>query len=231
MGPSARDKLRFLKWKVFKQGYLIGIDTPVEVARKPVEKILDSVGCKGFITGHVGYTGDILDSVFSKGFKPIVMVRDPRAVLCSFVNYVVSSDRHHLHRYFVSLGVEDQYRVALNGADIGNGIYLQPLKVRCMALYPWIENKHVECFQFEDLVGEKGGGTASNQMASLKRIQALLEIQDVNALDVSHNLFGPGRSTFRKGQVGTWREEIPYNIRSEINEDMNTILNTWGYEI
>ena len=76
--------LRRAIWRPFSPGYLVGIDMPVEVPRLMVNRLLTSTDNDQFLTGHLGYTFDLVDKIKEEGFVCMVVIRDPRAVLSSF---------------------------------------------------------------------------------------------------------------------------------------------------
>ncbi|WP_145999164.1 sulfotransferase domain-containing protein [Oceanicoccus sp. KOV_DT_Chl] len=230
LSNTFKAKIKRLLWMPWKQGYLIGIDTPVEISRSAINKRLDAVGPDQFLFGHVGYTSDFLAKVREKEFVLFVMLRDPRAVLNSFVHYVVSNKRHVMHEEFLKMTVDQRYRAALYGCH-GVDASLESLKIRCSSLNPWIESSDVTLLQYEQLVGDKGGGCQEAQRRSLVVLCKALEIP-VNGIEgVIDELHGPGRVTFRKGQIDSWREEIPLSLQAEINQELAGILQAWNYAV
>lgn len=229
IGADRYARLKWFTWLTRWQGYLVGIDSPIEVSRARVDKILNGLGPGMFVTAHVGYTMDILDKVLQMDFLPIVMTRDPRAVLSSFVHYVRKEKTHVMHRTFSNMSIEDCYIAALKGKTFDGHSSLQPMYVNCMAMHPWLNSERVLHLTFEDLVGSKGGGSDSQQTKTLEKICKNLVIP-ANKIDkVSQELFGPGRHTFRKGHIDSWRDEIPPSIIQMVNAELNDILKAWGY--
>ena len=222
-------KLRRLLLHPIRQGYIVGIDTPVELPRWAVERFIGQVKNDYFITAHVGYTSDLLQHALTLGFSPIVITRDPRAVLASFVPYVVGKNRHPLNRAFNKLTLEDRYMSTLEGMNDGEHM-LQPLRVRCNALDPWINSEHVLSIKFEDLVGSKGGGSDNLQMDTLHRICKWIDAPESKIQSVADELFGPGdRYTFRKGKIDSWKNEIPPSVMNKLESSIGDILTKWNY--
>lgn len=228
LSNSWKSKARRVLWRPSKQGYIIGLDTPVEVSRRPIDRRLAAAGDGTFLFGHLGYTEDLLYRADKMGFVPFVMLRDPRAVLNSFVHYAVSNTRHVLHEDFLAMKLEERYLAALYGFYEGKAS-LQPMAVRCKALAPWVDSKNVQLLQFEQLVGNKGGGSDEQQRNTLEILCNKLDIDKSGIDRVMAELHGPGRSTFRKGQIDSWKEEIPSELHKVINEELTDILSAWGY--
>lgn len=221
--------LKRLALTPIRQGYLVGIDTPVELARRPVDWFLSRITNYEFITAHVGYTSDLMFRVIELDYAPIVITRDPRAVLASFVPYVTNNARHTLHSAFAGLTEEDRYLHTLTGKKLQNQ-YLQPLRVRCAALDPWIQSNAVLHVRFEDLIGSKGGGSDEKQREMLDHICHWIEAPTTDSSYVLENLFGPGeRTTFRTGQIDSWKSEIPESVSSHLEDALGDIIDKWGY--
>lgn len=223
-----KSKVRRVLWHSSKQGYIIGIDSPVEISRRPIDRRLAMASDGTFLFGHIGYTTDILYRVQQMGFKPFVMLRDPRAVLNSFVHYVATNTRHVLHEDFIAMNLEQRYLAALHGFFDGKAS-LQPMNVRCKALAPWIDSNDVQVLYFERLVGNKGGGSDEQQRQTLEVLCNILGIDKTGIDRVMSELHGPGRPTFRKGQIDSWVGEIPARLHEVINEELADVLTAWGY--
>jgi hypothetical protein len=228
ISPRFMSKIRRFLWFPYNQGFQVGMDTPVEVSRRVVTNRLKKATPRSFFTAHVGYSTGLLDAVLAQGIYPIVVHRDPRAVLVSFVHYVARLEEHVLHQEFKLLSEEEQFAAVLNGHRFKKA-YLEPLRTRCMALDGWMASDKVLKIRFEDLVGEKGGGTADSQKETLTRLCDWLEIPTPPIEQVTEELFGPGRHTFRKGQIASWKDELPKNLIKQVDEKLSDVLELWGY--
>jgi hypothetical protein len=227
LGGMARNIL----WPKFPSthGYLVGIDSPVIISKRHIDKILSKAKNSQYSFGHVGYTSDFLLNICKQKFKPIIITRDPRAVAVSFVHFVKNDKRHHLHPMFKGMTHSDALEVCLNGITIG-GFTLQPLNVRCDALRSWLYSPNVLHVKFENLVGESGGGSDDKQWAEINSICNHLGVSSDCVGFVAKNLFGAGRNTFRKGHVDSWRDEVPENISLLMNRHLVRLLIEWGYD-
>jgi hypothetical protein len=225
-----RARLKRLSWRSYRQGYLVGLDTPVEVSRSKVDRMLTQVRPNMFVTAHVGYTIDLLRKVENMDFVPLLITRDPRAVLSSFVHYVVTSKEHVFYETFKSMSKEERFVAALRGkSSLDERAFLQPLLVNCVSLDPWLRSESVLSIKFEDLIGSKGGGTDERQREILEIICNRLDVPLERIENVTKNLFGPGLRAFRKGQIDSWRDEIPAPIIKDVEHELKDILDTWGY--
>ncbi len=229
IAPKVLSKFRRFAWYPYSQGYLLGIDTPVEVSKRVVHSRLSKGKPNTFFTAHVGYSTALLDAVINHGISPIVVHRDPRAVLVSFVHYVTKLEEHVLHTEFKDLPEEQKFMHVLNGHRFEKA-YLEPLRTRCLALDGWLASDKVLKIRFEDLVGTKGGGTLESQEQTIANLCDWLEIPRAKSEGVADELFGPGRHTFRKGQVDSWRSELSDENIKLVEEKLGDVLKKWGYE-
>ncbi|MFK7846883.1 MAG: sulfotransferase domain-containing protein [Rhodothermales bacterium] len=228
ISPSMLSKFRRMAWYPFSQGYLLGIDTPVEVSKRIVRNRLKKGKPNTFFTAHVGYSTALLDAILEHGIAPIVVHRDPRAVLVSFVHYVTKLKEHVLHSEFKDLSEEQKFQYVLEGHRFKKA-YLEPLRTRCLALDGWLSSDQVLKIRFEDLVGSKGGGTIESQEQTVSNLCQWLEIPESKSTGVADELFGPGRHTFRKGQVDSWRNELSDENIKLLEDKLGDVLQRWGY--
>lgn len=224
--PSAL--LRKVFWKTRGEGYSIGVNTPIEVRRWPIDYRLNHLKHNEFMTAHVGYNDKLLNSVIERQIIPIQVIRDPRAVLASFVPHVLKREQHFLHKTFCSMSSEQCYETAMKGITV-NGVTLHPMSEYCAALAPWTESGRVHLVKFEDLIGNQGGGSDETRILMLEKLSNVLNLPENKIEEVAENLFGPGRHTFRKGRIDSWKDEIPSSIMEQLPEELGYILDSWGY--
>jgi hypothetical protein len=88
--------------------------------------------------------------------------------------------------------------------------------------------------RFENLVGEKGGGTKEVQSKELDKIAQFLKIplSESKKSDLIENSFGECETckTFREGQIGAWKNLFTEEHKRLFKEKYNHILITLGYE-
>lgn len=220
--------VRRITWRAGKDNYQLGINSPILARRSAVDRFLKHVGRDQFITAHVGHSADLLETCIEMGFVPIQVVRDPRAILASFVPYVLADRHHFLHNLFRDMGANQRYQAVYEGVSRKNGS-LRSLGECCHALDPWIDHPQVFRIRFEDIVGSAGGGDDAARLEVLQRLATLLEAPESRIEEVAQKLYGPGRHTFRKGRIATWREEVPKDLQRRIADELGDILEKWGY--
>jgi len=219
---------RLLGKPLVSEGYLVGLDFPTEIRRSRIDWLLKRIRDRQYITAHVGYIEDLLWAVKRHGFRVIVVIRDPRAVVSSMVPYILRSRWHPLHSLFVKLSVEECYRIAYQGY-FDDKIAFPSIVNKYLAVEPWIRSDDVLVVKFEELVGAKGGGSDELQTNILEELCSHVRISLNYLPTIKEHLFGPSRSTFRKGQVNSWKEEIPSALQERMNIELKNLLARWGY--
>lgn len=222
-------RVRRVTWRAGSDNYLLGVNSPVMARKKAVNRFLDKVGDNQFITAHLGYESQLLDYAVSTGFTSIQVIRDPRAVLASFVPYILYDKHHFLHKLFQTLSENERYMAALDGIALDNNA-LKPLKESCQALDPWLNNESTHIIRFEEIVGSAGGGSNKTQLKVITELAELLDIPESKITGVAKELYGPGRHTFRKGKIDSWKEEIPEPVLGRISNELGDVLKKWGYQ-
>ncbi|ATX79656.1 hypothetical protein Ga0123461_1237 [Mariprofundus aestuarium] len=223
-----KGRVRRFLWRNPNDSYIVGIDSPVLLPKSAIHRILGNVDENGFLSSHLGYSDELLLKILEMDYVPVLVIRDPRAVLASFIPFVVSYKPHALNEAFINMSQEERYQAALHGGRFGS-VELASMLARCNALDPWYTHNAVMKVRFEDIVGSRGGGDDTVQMQTLQRLCQALELPQERAEIVAKQLFGPGRGTFRKGQVDSWREELPNEIINQTEQELTPILQRWGY--
>jgi hypothetical protein len=102
----------------------------------------------------------------------------------------------------------------------------------------WTTEPRVFAVRFEDLVGSRGGGDDGRQLATLRAIarhfdvdasEAALELTARTAFGATDGMFRPG-GTFRKGQIGAWREYFTAEHKAAFKRACGSLLVRLGYE-
>ena len=101
------------------------------------------------------------------------------------------------------------------------------------------QESHSLLVRFENLVGEKGGGSLNSQLEELKKIATFLNIplsQDALSV-IAHELYGIQSlkntalaATFREGKIGAWRNTFKEEHKEKFKKRFNERLIALGYE-
>ena len=193
-------------------------------------------------------------SLFDKGkSKVIFLVRDPRDVSVSWVNWLTEQ---------VNSLEDPSYRVALHNnvrlTTIGNlskvwnnSHFSKRLEIVITGALPapfnwfyedqkwytffyyqgFLNNPSALVLRFEDLVGPQGGGNKERQLQAIRQAAGFLDVsltqEDVEEL--GEELFGNSK-TFRKGKIGRWREVYNEEHKRLFKEFVGESLIVLGYE-
>lgn len=184
-----------------------------------------------YITAHLNYNDAFIDACRKNNITILIVIRDPRSVLSSFVFYTRKHKKHKLHKKMNSVPFEEACRIALEGGTY-DGITHLPFRERCEAIEKWRSCAYDKLLvlKFEDIVGAQGGGSDEKREQCLENIFASLSIPDSKKTVVRENLFGSGRYTFRSGQIDSWKEDLPASIIQQCESDISDYLRLWGYE-
>jgi hypothetical protein len=224
--PPAR---RFLRGRGEK--VTVGVVSPQRISRRWLTRRLSKVPDGGFVNAHCVYTPELADLFRQQGMRTVCILRDPRDVAVSQMHYIKQLKNHFAHEGYMALPSDhERLLVSIRGGELG-GRRLQSLDERYRQFLRWEREGGAVLIKFEDLVGTKGGGSAEAQRLAVERVASHLgvEVEQRTMEVVEEELFGVGR-TFRKGQIGSWREEFSEEHTRTIREVAGPMLVELGYE-
>jgi hypothetical protein len=223
---SARRLLRGRGEKV-----TVGVVSPQPISRRWLTRRLSKVPDGGFVSAHCIYTPELADLFRQQGMRTVCILRDPRDVAVSQMHYIKQLENHFAHEGYLALPSDsERLMLAIRGGELG-GRRLQSLDERYRQFLRWERDGGAAVAKFEDLVGTKGGGSAEAQRLAVERVAGHLgvEADEATMRAVEEDLFGAGR-TFRKGQIGGWREEFSADHARAVEEILGPLLVQLGYE-
>ena len=193
-----------------------------------IEKDLRTVRPGQYFSGHVAWDPALEEMLRRNAVKTIFVTRDPRAVLVSRYNYILGLKRHWLHEFLTGYSSDpvERYRLLINGHDGTPSI--RPSHDRLEAYLPWIESSCAHTVRFEDLVGARGGRSDELKQETLRGMLTFAGYPD-DAPDAAEIGKATTSATFRKGQADSWREELPPQIVTLVDETSGEIIERMGY--
>lgn len=209
---------------------LVGIEVVAPVRASWLRRRLAGLAPGHYLRGHVQHSGAFAALLEEQELGVLHVVRDPRDVAVSHAHYMMARPRHPFHRFYRDLGDwSSRLAFSITGGWVPGGGYLVSLAERYRLMEPWLRHPGALTVRFEDLVGERGGGSEATQADALARLARLAGAGEADLGAVAERLFG-GSSTFRKGRIGGWRESFAPEHHELIAPLREELLLRWRYE-
>ena len=81
--------------------------------------------------------------------------------------------------------------------------------------------------RFEELIGARGGGNDETQARTIRAIYDHLGLAVPARL--SERLFSSASPTFRRGQIGGWRESFDAGLEALFQQEAGNWMEVYGY--
>jgi hypothetical protein len=190
---------------------------------------------ENYICSHFTPADDIQMALEeNKGVYIIFNFRDPRDVLVSWFHWMHPSNPMPMHahmRYmqkvYATFTDEELINIFLTN-DKFRAVEYNPLEAfrlsRVLLFHPKVLK-----VRFEDLVGPQGGGNRTRQVDAIRQIYDYLELGNVDPERVADAIFSKDSPTFRKGQIGTYKEFLSEQQLDLFNRLHGDIMRQYGY--
>ena len=157
--------------------------------------------------------------------------RDPRDMLVSQVFFATDmNEEHGMHEYYNSLpDFDERLKVAITGID-RDGLHMVGVKQRYEGVFQWLEQKHVMCLRFEDLINNRDA-TLSAMLDEVERTGYKIPTPREKALPILVEAIQPKKShTFRSGKTGGWKQHFTEEHKALFKDVAGDLLVRLGYE-
>lgn len=157
--------------------------------------------------------------------------RDPRDMLVSQVFFATDmQEEHGMHEYYKSLpDFGERLKVAITGID-RDGLRMVSVKQRYEGVFEWLEQEHVLCIRFEDLI-DRRDTTLNAMLDEVERTGYRIPTPRETALKTLINAIRPRKShTFRSGKTGGWRDHFAAEHKQLFKDVAGDLLVRLGYE-
>ncbi len=189
-----------------------------------------------YIYGHLLYDAGVTAFLERASISHVLMVRDPRDVAVSLALYVPRQLANRYYEAFARLR-SDRERIicAIQGipenAERGWPA-LSSMDERYSRCAPWLEDERCLVVRFEDLIGSRGGGDDDRQRQTVRDLvrHLGLELTESQLHNIPGRLFSPSAPTFRKGEIGGWRQWLDDGMLAMLSRD-RTVYRRFGYEL
>ncbi|MGB8982446.1 MAG: hypothetical protein WCC12_11265 [Anaerolineales bacterium] len=157
--------------------------------------------------------------------------RDPRDMLVSQVFFATDMhEEHGMHAYYKSLpDFGARLKAAITGID-QPGLHMVNVKQRYEGVFQWLEQKHVLCVRFEDLINNRDA-TLMAMLAEVEKTGYKIPTPPEKALSILVEVIQPRKShTFRSGKTGGWRDHFTEEHKRLFKDVAGDLLVRLGYE-
>jgi hypothetical protein len=201
----------------------IGVTSPKGMKRSAFTALMGKLENNHFHYGHLPYSIEMAEIFTQMSIKLVVLARDPRAVVCSNVHFILKHKHHQLFEIFRSLpDLESQIKLAIKGFEKTkqtNNQELLSIDTCYKSIIDWATYTDSPLILFEDLIGSQGGGNQELQQHTINKlinyIGCELSSEQVDA--ISKQLFSETSPTFYRGTIDGWREDFSPNLEEYFN--------------
>lgn len=189
------------------------------------------------LVGHIVYDPRVAAALDARGVKLVLMIRDPRDVVVSLAKYIPREHVGHRYRdYFTRVLTTDRERImacirGVGGEHAEDGRPQPDIGTLFRAYLAWPERHPAHVCRFEDLVGPHGGGSESAQLDALRALAAFAGygLDDAQVEEIARATFSKDSLTFRKGEIGDWRNHFAPEHDAAFREVAGDLLAPLGY--
>ncbi|MGP1383522.1 MAG: sulfotransferase domain-containing protein [Thainema sp.] len=194
------------------------------------------------VRSHLMYCNEVLEIFQEFNCKIFFIYRDLRDVAVSHARWITKEERIFLHKIYETYPDFDaQLMSSIKGVPLGSpfGSNLSQPDVGTdfSRWRGWVTDPNTYAVKFEDLVGERGGGSEEKRLYIVEQILAHLEInlslEQIKSQFASYVLNPEESHTFKKGgkgSIGGWQAFFKEEHKQAFKEVAGKVLIELGYE-
>jgi len=181
--------------------------------------------------GYLDATPENVSFLTSGGRANYFIYRDPRDLLVSQVFFATDMrEEHGMHDLYQSLpDFSERLKIAITGID-RDGLYMVSVKQRYEGVFQWLEQEHVMCIRFEDLINNRDA-MLNAMLDEVEKTGYKIPTPREKVLPILVEAIQPKKShTFRSGKTGGWREHFSAEHKKLFKDVAGDLLVRLGYE-
>jgi sulfotransferase 6B1 len=181
--------------------------------------------------GYIEATPENVSFLCQPNHVNYFIYRDPRDMLVSQVFFATDmNEEHGMHEYYKSLPhFGERLKVAITGIE-RDGLHMVGVRQRYEGVFQWLDQKHVMCLRFEDLINNREA-TLNTMLDEVEKTGYKIPTPREEALSILIEAIQPKKShTFRSGKTGGWQEHFTVEHKKLFKEVAGDLLVKLGYE-
>lgn len=192
----------------------VGALTPLYVDKSVFRHWLEVMSEGRYILGHIPQTPVLSEVLADLDYHHVFIIREPRSVVASSLPFILDTGKmpakHFLENDFKQMSVEQRLDFILEGGYAPQaGVEIKSFAEVYRSMLAWRNEPNCLFIRFEDLVGEKGGGSLEQQIKVIKSMASHLGFPfDENIAAKSKEIYNPSSRTFRTGKIDGWKSSL-----------------------
>lgn len=203
---------------------------------------LGSAPDNSIVRCHLMYSQKILDIFSEHHCKPLFIYRDLRDVAVSHARWVTKENRIFLHDIYQQQSTFDQQLMSSIvgvpvGTPFGSNLSQPNIAQDFSRWHGWLQHPATLAIKFEDLVGERGGGSEDKRIHIVEQImdhlQINISVDEIKSKFGSYTMNPEESHTFKKGgkgSIGGWKKYFNDKHKTEFKKVAGNFLIELGYE-
>lgn len=194
------------------------------------------------VRSHLMYCDEVLNVLREFNSKVLFIYRDLRDVAVSHARWVTKEERIFLHELYLQYeSFDEQLMNSIRGVPLGtpfgSNLSQPDIGTDFLRWKGWIDNSEALAIKFEDLVGERGGGSEEKRLHIVEQILDYLSVSmpsnQVKERFASYVLNPEESHTFQKGgkgSIGGWQTFFKEEHKQSFKQVAGNLLIELGYE-
>jgi hypothetical protein len=195
---------------------------------KGLDGVLSGLHPGEVVASHLRFRPEYPTLLERRGVLPLFLIRDPRDIVVSQVQFVARTASHRQHDVFTRIeDPRERLRLSILG-DRRLGV--SSIAERLDGYAGWLRSGAL-VVRFEDLVGPDGGGDRDAQVNAVRSIYRFLGLGEEDRLvrSVAARVFSAQSPTFRRGLIGGWREAFDPELEALFDVTVGERMIPYGY--